>query len=392
MMAEVIIKVENLWKQYGLPLPKILQSLRQSLKSRTSSSTISDHWALKAINFEVKRGETLGIIGLNGAGKSTLLKVLAGVTPATRGNLSVQGKVFPMIELNAGIHPELTGRENVRLLGAIMGFSRKEIEVKIPVIKEFTELGGWFDKPVRMYSSGMLARLGFGVAINVDADVLLVDEVLGVGDIGFYNKCLRELEKMYSQGRSFLFVSHNMRQIRRVCDKVLYIKGGETKYFGETETGIEIYEANILKTSEKLIDKQFDFVGVHLNQAELKSIDGNTIDEVQQGESVCFEFNLFAEQEITQATINIVIESIEAIPVIWNTHEVDKIQKGNNFFQVGWNNLRLKAGIYTIRVGLSLGIGIKGFRKANAAQLRVLGDVSNPGLYVPRSSFLQKGF
>jgi ABC-type polysaccharide/polyol phosphate transport system ATPase subunit len=384
MKDNAVIAVEHLWKQYGLPVPNSIKRLRQGLKG---GKTSLDHWALKDISFEVKKGETIGVIGLNGAGKSTLLKVLAGVTPVTSGTVEVQGRVFPMIELNAGIHPELTGRENVRLLGAIMGFSRREIENKIPGIESFTELGEWLDRPVRMYSSGMLARLGFGVAINVDADVLLVDEVLGVGDIGFYNKCLRQLEDMYSWGRSFLFVSHNMRQIRRICDKVLFLDAGSSGYFGATETGIELYEETISETGKQTIDKQFDFVGVHLDHAQLKSVENNTIEEVKQGESVCFEFNLSASQEIQQATVNIVVESIEAIPVIWNSYSLAKLQKGNNFFQIRWDNLRLKAGVYTIRVGLSLGLGIKGFRKANVAHLKMAGDSSNPGLYVPRAHF-----
>jgi len=197
MKDEVIIKVEHLWKQYGLPMPRIVKRLRQDLKSKSLSSPVLDHWALKDVSFEVKKGETLGIIGPNGAGKSTLLKVLAGVTPATRGKVKFKGKIFPMIELNAGIHPELTGQENVRLLGAIMGLSRLDIEEKLPAIKEFTELGEWFNTPVRKYSSGMMARLGFGVAMNVDADLLLVDEVLAVGDLRFQRKC-------YKRNRTFV--------------------------------------------------------------------------------------------------------------------------------------------------------------------------------------------
>ena len=143
MKDEVIVKVENLWKQYGLPMPNIIKRLRQGLKGENSPL---DHWALKDISFEVKKGETIGIIGRNGSGKSTLLKVLAGVTPPTRGTLKVLGKVFPMIELNAGMHPELTGRENVHLLGTIMGLSRIDLKKSLPSIDEFCELGEFFDR------------------------------------------------------------------------------------------------------------------------------------------------------------------------------------------------------------------------------------------------------
>ncbi|MBZ0306406.1 MAG: ATP-binding cassette domain-containing protein, partial [Anaerolineae bacterium] len=166
-----VIRVEGLYKQYGLPLPSPFSRLRGLTEPK---------WSLRDIQFEVRGGETLGIIGYNGAGKSTLLKVLAGVTPPTRGQVEVRGRVFPMIELNAGMNMELTGRENVLLLGILMGMSRAEIRAKLPEIEDFCELGKWFDEAVWKYSSGMLARLGFSVALNVDADILLVDEVLAV--------------------------------------------------------------------------------------------------------------------------------------------------------------------------------------------------------------------
>jgi ABC-type polysaccharide/polyol phosphate transport system ATPase subunit len=185
-MDDVVIKVDNLWKRYGLPLPGFVRKgqgwLKRNLSSHARRSASrpelekESHFALKDFSLEVKRGQTLGIIGHNGAGKSTLLKILAGVTLPTSGRVEILGRVFPMIELNAGIHPEFTGRENVRILGAIMGLSQAEIEAKVSEIEEFCELQEWFDKPVRMYSSGMLARLGFGVAVEVESDILLVDE------------------------------------------------------------------------------------------------------------------------------------------------------------------------------------------------------------------------
>jgi len=237
MSNDVVVRVDGLWKRYGLPLKPALRRLANRLRApmtATHASRDGDLWALRDVSFEIHRGQTLGVIGYNGAGKSTLLKVLAGVSPPTRGSVEVQGRIFPMIELNAGVHPELTGRENTYLLAAIMGLSRREIEVKMPEIEEFTELGDWFDRPVRMYSSGMLVRLGFSVAINVDADILLVDEVLAVGDITFQRKCFDKIEQMQNSGNTIVFVSHAIRQVERLCDKVLVLDEGRQIAFGDT--------------------------------------------------------------------------------------------------------------------------------------------------------------
>ena len=187
MSDAVMIRIEGLWKRYGLPLPEIVRRGWNLLTNKNESSAdLGDGpWALKDINLEIQKGETIGIVGRNGAGKSTLLKVLAGVTTPTRGRVEIRGRLFPMIELNAGLNMELTGRENVSLLGAVMGLSRRGIESKLPDIEEFTELGDWFDRPVRMYSSGMLARLGFGVAVNIESEVILIDETFAVGDLKF---------------------------------------------------------------------------------------------------------------------------------------------------------------------------------------------------------------
>jgi lipopolysaccharide transport system ATP-binding protein len=233
MNDDVVIRVGGLWKRYGLPLVPALRRYWRSLRngdgwlSADSNPDNDGPWALRDINLEVRRGETLGIIGRNGAGKSTLLKVLAGVTPPTRGKVEVRGRVFPMIELNAGLHRDLTGRENVRLLGAIMGLSRQEIEAKMTAIEEFCELGEWFDRPVRMYSSGMLARLGFGVAMNVDADILLVDEVLAVGDLAFQRKCYSRIERLREQDIAVVLVSHSIRQVERLCETAILLEAGE---------------------------------------------------------------------------------------------------------------------------------------------------------------------
>lgn len=252
MNDDVIIKVEGLWKRYGLPLVPAVRGLVHRLRSgKGSISNEGGPWALRDVSFEVKQGETLGIIGRNGAGKSTLLKILAGVTPPTRGQIEVRGRVFPMIELNAGIHPELTGRENVHLLAAIMGLSRQEVEAKVPEIEEFTELEEWFDQPVRKYSSGMLARLGFGVAMNVEANVLLIDEVMAVGDLVFQRKCYDRIEQLHSSKVTILLVSHSIRQVERLCSKTMWLRNGAIAMYGDVQKVCDSYYSH---SSQQMAD------------------------------------------------------------------------------------------------------------------------------------------
>ena len=239
-----IIEVQGLWKRYGLPVPAFLRKAARAI-TRASERTDTLPWALKDINFSLKRGENLGIIGRNGAGKSTLLKILSGVTPPTEGDYRVEGRVFPMIELQAGINPDLTGRDNIMLLGAVAGFSTREISKRYRSIAEFSELEEWLDRPVRMYSSGMQARLAFSVAIHADADVLLIDEVLGVGDYRFRKKCIDRLEHMrLARNTSIIFVSHNPYQVQRLCDKVLMLDKGVQTHLADAATTLTLYFAS----------------------------------------------------------------------------------------------------------------------------------------------------
>ena len=219
MSGDTVIKIDGLWKRYGLPVPDVFGKVRSLLGTSKSARRNGDarDWALRDLNLEVRRGETVDIVGRNGAGKSTLLKVLAGVTAPTKGRVEIHGRIFPMIELNAGLNKELTGRENVRLLGAVMGMTRLEIESRLPEIEFFTDLGEWFDKPVRMYSSGMLSRLGFGVAVNVESDVILIDETFAVGDLKFQNKSMARIKEMRESGVTVLLVSHGLETLQFVA-------------------------------------------------------------------------------------------------------------------------------------------------------------------------------
>ncbi len=201
--------------------------------------------ALTNVSFSVGRGETFGVIGANGSGKSTLLKLVAGILKATSGTLSVSGKVSALIELGAGFHPEISGRENVVINGVMLGLSRKEIERKIPEIVAFSGLAEFIDQPVKTYSSGMYVRLGFAVAIHVDPDILVVDEVLAVGDEAFSRRCLDTIGEFRSRGKTIFFVSHALGLVEELCDRVLYLEQGRVKGLGEAREMLAAYRLDV---------------------------------------------------------------------------------------------------------------------------------------------------
>lgn len=232
-MNDIAIKVNQLSKMYKLyekPMDRLKESLGFSRKK-----CYTEHYALNNISFEVKKGETIGIIGTNGSGKSTILKIITGVLNATDGSVEVEGRISALLELGAGFNMEYTGIENIYLNGTMMGYSKAEIEKKIPSIIEFADIGNFINQPVKSYSSGMFARLAFAVAINVEPDILIVDEALSVGDVFFQSKCFAKFEKLRKNGTTILFVSHDIGSVRQMCSKVLWLEKGVQKMFGDKE-------------------------------------------------------------------------------------------------------------------------------------------------------------
>lgn len=253
-----IIQIKGISKKYNIThqrggyialrdvLTTILKSpfqfLKQKAKSVVGGSAKEEFWALKDVNFEVNKGEVIGIIGSNGAGKSTLLKILTGITPPTEGEIIMHGSIASLLEVGTGFHPELTGRENISLNGAILGMTKKEIATKFDEIIAFAGIEKFLDTPVKYYSSGMYVRLAFSVAAHMEPDILLVDEVLAVGDADFQKKCLGKMEEVTKQGgRTILFVSHNMGAIERLCTKTILLNKGKIIKFGETSEVINYY-------------------------------------------------------------------------------------------------------------------------------------------------------
>jgi ABC-type polysaccharide/polyol phosphate transport system ATPase subunit len=238
----IAVQVENITQQFRLILERP-DTLRE-LFSRFFQSKVSyqNFEALSNISFQVERGEMLGIIGKNGSGKSTLLKTIAGIYKPTSGRVQVNGTLAPLLELGAGFHHELTGRENILLNGLLLGFSKSEMKVREQEIINFAELGDFIDVPVKQYSSGMYMRLAFSVATEVNPEILLVDEILAVGDISFQQKCLNRLQEFRKSGKTILFVTHSPVHIQKYCNRVIVLGHGKMLYEGEPAKGLEIYE------------------------------------------------------------------------------------------------------------------------------------------------------
>ncbi len=246
--SEVAIKITNLSKRYRIGAQKD-SSLRASLSNlfKSKNSKKNDFWALKGLNFEIKKGDIVGIIGKNGAGKSTLLKILSQITAPTTGRIEINGRVASLLEVGTGFHPELTGRENIYLNGTILGMSRKEVKEKFDEIVKFSGVEQFIDTPVKHYSSGMYVRLAFAVAAHLEPEILIIDEVLAVGDADFQKKCLGKMKDVAGEGRTVLFVSHNMAAVKELCTKGVFIQNGQLKYIGNVEKTLEKYSLSDLE-------------------------------------------------------------------------------------------------------------------------------------------------
>lgn len=242
-MGDIAIKIEGIGKKYAIGKQKD-NSLRGALAGilKSSANKTEQFWALKDVSFEVKKGEAIGIIGKNGAGKSTLLKILSKITKPTEGRIEIDGRVASLLEVGTGFHPELTGRENIYLNGTILGMSRKEVKSKFDEIVAFSGVEKFIDTPVKRYSSGMYVRLAFAVAAHLEPEILIIDEVLAVGDAEFQKKCLGKMGEVAKEGRTVLFVSHNMAAMKTLCKSGILLKDGEIAHIGTIESTIDTYK------------------------------------------------------------------------------------------------------------------------------------------------------
>jgi lipopolysaccharide transport system ATP-binding protein len=304
----VAIHVDRLSKMYRIGAVRKDVMLREQLteflhRPFRGSRSFESLWALRDVSFSVERGEVVGIIGRNGAGKSTLLKILSKITWPTTGSVRVDGRIASLLEVGTGFHDELTGRENIYLNGSILGMKKREVDARFDEIVEFSGVARFIDTPIKRYSSGMKMRLGFAVAAHLDPDILVVDEVLAVGDAGFQKKCLNAMESLRSGGRTVLFVSHNMAAVENLCSRGIWLEGGTVREDGPTADIIRSYMGtfaagqaevtDLSSVSERRGDGALRFTGF-----EMLDDRGLPMGVVRSGESVTFRFHYAAETPI----------------------------------------------------------------------------------------------
>lgn len=241
MEKPIMIQADHVYMKFSLSSEKFDSFKEYVIKSIKKQVAYDEFWALKDVSFELRKGDALGLIGLNGSGKSTMLKTIAGVLKPTKGSVTVNGSIAPLIELGAGFDMDLTARENVFLNGALLGYSRKQMQEYYDDIVEFSELKDFMDVPVKNFSSGMVSRLAFAIATIGTPDILIVDEVLSVGDFRFQEKCEQRIQKMMNGETTILFVSHNINQVEKLCNKIVWLEKGVVKAFGDAKEIAEEY-------------------------------------------------------------------------------------------------------------------------------------------------------
>lgn len=381
-MNDTIITVDNLSKRYrlgqigattlresvdrwwgrlrGRPPMAAIHNLDPKRHTPVAShSSANEFWALRDVSFEVKRGEVLGIIGRNGAGKSTLLKILSRITEPTSGKAILRGRVASLLEVGTGFHPELSGRENVFLNGVILGMRRAEISSKFDEIVAFSELDKFIDTPVKRYSSGMYVRLAFAVAAHLDPEILLVDEVLAVGDVAFQKKCLGKMGEVIQQGRTVLFVSHNMAAINELCARCIVLNSGKNEFIGDTAHAINQYYEDTLQfpvsvETENVIRPDFISEKTVLRFVRLELLSSEKKASVKEGEPLklrCY-FEVYAEARNVVFGLSIQYGNIQLIGgrSLNDIGMSKSISKGQYYINITLNDHPLKAGIYTIAI------------------------------------------
>jgi lipopolysaccharide transport system ATP-binding protein len=351
-MSDTVIRVENLSKKYIIGHQKqerytaLRDVIAEGAKSvgrkllkpgkRLSDPGGEEFWALKEVSFEIKQGDRVGIIGRNGAGKSTLLKILSRITEPTSGRISIKGRVASLLEVGTGFHPELTGRENIYLNGAILGMSKAEIKKKFEEIVAFAEVEKFLDTPVKRYSSGMYVRLAFAVAAHLEPEILVVDEVLAVGDAQFQNKCLGKMGEVAREGRTVLFVSHNLSAVQALCQTGIYLDSGKINTIGNISTTLAAYQQTVFDNSTGKNEK------IEVAQGQVKFTKWQLAGSLTKQEHSCysreecnFVLTLVTRRQITGVNIGF---------AIWNSDE--KLIIAASSLDGGKTYLSLEEGVY----------------------------------------------
>jgi ABC-type polysaccharide/polyol phosphate transport system ATPase subunit len=372
-MSEVIIRAENLSKRYQLRhssaragYQRLSESLVNWAKSpfnwvqRNSNNSPciraenpEEFWALKDVQFEVKRGEVLGVVGRNGAGKSTLLKILSRITEPSTGRITLRGRVASLLEVGTGFHPELTGRENIFLNGAILGMTRAEIRSQFDEIVAFAEVEPFLDTPVKRYSSGMYVRLAFAVAAHLEPEILIVDEVLAVGDRQFQQKCLGKMQSVSrGEGRTVLFVSHNLGALRNICQTGLLLRGGKVAAHGTVSEVLARYETGSVNPEDSHLGK-FALIGWWIDSPAGPAAPRNSF-TLTDPHAPVFCFHIRSHRSSAKAHLGIHLRDASGLLILSYAIDPYSLQEGESVITLRLENLALVPGAYRWQIGLVL--------------------------------------
>lgn len=358
------IRIENVRKKFRLYHEKH-ETLKETILARKRSS-FTELWALDGVSYEFEKGRTYGIIGENGSGKSTLLKTITRILRPDTGSIEVNGRTSALLELGAGFHPELTGRENIYLNGAILRLSRAEVNAKYDEIVNFSEIGNFIDMPVKNYSSGMYMRLGFAIAVNVDPDVLLIDEVLAVGDESFQTKCYEKISQFQKQGKTIVFVSHDLNAVQEICDSAVCLEHGRIIDSGDPPEVIGNYLARVSKKISAGHKNEFTSVDakrVGTGEAEIVAVElidrnGKRINQVKSGELVTVRVIAKFHTDIENPVFGISFRSLDDTYLydlnnMWRGIKSGKFKKGQEIYVDYEQRISLLAGEYWISAAIA---------------------------------------
>ena len=406
--SEVVVCVENVSKKFCRDLKRSLlygiQDIATELVGahrKSSELRSKEFWALKDVNFQLRRGEALGLVGSNGAGKSTLLRIISGLIKPDTGSVKIKGRVAPLIALGAGFNPVLTGRENIYANMSILGLSTKEIKERFQDVVNFAEISDAIDAPVQTYSSGMSARLGFACAIHTEPEILLIDEVLAVGDIRFKAKCYRSLHELRQKGTSFVLVNHNPQAILNVCGSAIYLLNGKLMASGDTETVMKKYEEDLFLYTPKSLEGIFipkksksESLGVDIVSLFFREPQGNILESLVSGKPVHFCVGCKAHERFDEVNLHLKITELSGDggtgTVLFmsggNDETLFEMLPGDHEIQLQMPYFCLRPGTYTMSIKIKKG-SIYTFDVIESFRFTVKSDgkMSDCRFYQPRS-------
>jgi lipopolysaccharide transport system ATP-binding protein len=386
MSQNIAISARGLGKRYRRSTAAQHDSLRDVItagarnlfKPDPERAAREEFWALRDANFDIRAGENVGIVGLNGAGKSTLLKILSRITTPTTGSATITGRLGALLEVGTGFHQELTGRENTFLYGAILGMSREEVARKFDAIVDFSEIREFIDTPVKRYSSGMYVRLAFAVAAHLDPDILLLDEVLAVGDFTFQRKCMNFARSLEQKGSTILFVSHNMFSIKAMCQRVIYLKRGRVVFDGPTDEGLKLYENDSRLADAPWFGDKSEKPAITVTEIELLGEDGEETSVFDFGERMTVRIRYKAFQRIERPDFRIGVNRSDDIHCATFSTIADKFDiesvEGEGVLELQTPPLKFVSDLYTATIS----VRERGYGRMLSAQIGGAFHVRHP--------------